>query len=264
MSFIEIEGNNVYYELSGKGQSLILIHGFGSSHRCWKANIDALTPHFKVCAIDLIGFGDSGKPKDYEYNVENFAQIVKGLMEKLKIKSASIIGHSMGGRTAACFALRYPQHTKKIVIVGSPIGYFKPPLSMRLMNMPLLSDIMYAIRSKWAMKPMIEKLVVDTVTEVIDSFLIEWTEDSMKMPKEVGLKAMNDLMKTSYTDKLAEIKAPALIIFGDNDNAVSITESDVLQSGIPGSRLEILEGAGHGVMFEKPERFNQLVLEFLK
>ena len=262
MSSLQVEGYNIHYEQAGSGPPVILIHGHSSSWRCWRETILALSPHFTVYAIDLLGFGDSDKP-GYDYTIENFARLVKGFIEAAGITRASLVGHSMGGTTAICMAIRYPDLVGSVVLVGSPVSRLWP-LPLRMMTLPLIFDIPYSVLPRRFIKFGLKRAAVASADGSIEQFLEEWAEDSIKAAREMSRKSMRDLGRIDYTGSLGEIRAPALIVFGDRERLVPLIQAETLNRGIPNSKLVIIEGTGHGVMFEKPEEYNRVVLEFLR
>src|SRR5215510_12430876 len=126
--FVEVDGVRVHYQEVGKKTAppLILIHGFASSTLVWsKVFLGLADAGFRVIALDLLGYGYSGKPRNGEYTIEGQTRLVTRLLDTLRIKRAHIVGSSYGGAVAATCALDYPNRVDKLILV-SPVNNNRP------------------------------------------------------------------------------------------------------------------------------------------
>lgn len=227
----------VHYKTAGAGPPLVLVHGLASSTRWWKRNIASLAAHFRVYAVDLSEFGDRRwRPR---FVLSQAARYLGRWMDAIDIGQASLIGHSMGGRIVAEFAAEYPERVASLVLVNAAImpfshGYLKQGLGlMRAFQRIPLS--------------LFQVLLFDTLMTGVVSVL------------RVG----REIFKTNLEHRLSYIQAPTLIIWGEHDTIVPLSLGSALTQQLSGSQFQLIRGAGHVPMWEKPIEFNHLVLDFL-
>ncbi|HUN54309.1 MAG TPA: alpha/beta hydrolase [Smithella sp.] len=232
--------------------SLLFIHGSGGDHSVWSHQYARLRKKYNIAAVDLPGHGLSGGSG--EKDVSRYCIWVKKLLDILDLKNAVLAGHSLGAAIALGFAINYPEEIRGIVSVGGG------------MKMPVNSFILDYLKTN----P--EKIPAE-ITELICKFSLA-KENRPKfldvLQKNISrsnigflygdLLACNELDLTSALDK---IKAPALMICGAEDKMTSPDFSRQLAAGIGGANLEIIAGAGHMVMMERPVEFNIALDKFL-
>lgn len=228
-NYAEVNGVNIYYEIYGKGDPLLLLHGAGQSIGDYINQIHEFAQNFKVIAIDSRGRGNSSDNKDTLTYV-NQAKDVKGLMDVLKLDSVDIVGWSDGGIIGIILAKDYPERIKKLVAMGAnifPDG--------------LLDERLESHRQK--LKEMKSK-----------------GTDS----QSINYKLYNLLSNYPQIDfpDLKQIKAPTLVVAGDHDVIKDEHTVKIFQS-IPNAHLAILPGTTHWFPQEDPKLFNKLVLDFL-
>ena len=143
--FVDIDGVRVHYQEAGDPNApvLVLIHGFASSTLVWsKVFLRLADAGFRVIAVDMVGFGYSGKPRNGEYTIAGQAGLLMGLLDRLNIKRATLVGSSYGGAVAATIALDYPRRVEKLVLIGTvnnnrPLNY----KLMRVFGSRVLGDV---------------------------------------------------------------------------------------------------------------------------
>jgi len=236
-----INGNN----LDKKKPSLFFIHGSGSDHSAWSHQYARLRKNNNIFAIDLPGHGRSRG--NGEADVESYCLWVKKLMDVLDLKKALLIGHSLGAAISLRFALNYPQEIAGIVLVGGGI------------KMPVNSFFLEFLKTN---PPVVPAEVIDLICkyslakENRSRFSAPLQKSLSKSSVEFlygDLSACNNLDLTPETCK---INIPALVICGSEDKMTPPDFSRQLAASISGAKLDIIEGAGHMVMMEKPAQFN--------
>ncbi len=250
MPFIQVNGEELFYAESRTANArltTVLVHGAGENHLIWPAQLrrmDGVTVH----ALDLPGHGKSGARG--RASVDEYAQVVRGLLDALGVERAVIAGHSMGGAIALQFALSLPARTAGLVLVatGAKLRVAPPVLAGILADTAATLDLV--TRYSWgpnAPAPLL-KLGREQLAQM----------DPHVIAGDYGACDTFDVR-----DRLPEIAAPTLIIGGAADQMTPPKYSAFLADKIPGARLEIIEGAGHMVMLEQPELVAQHVREFL-
>jgi len=248
------------------GRVVVLLHGFNFAGFYWAGPIEALrNAGFRVIVIDQIGFGRSSKPI-IPYNFHDMALNTRKLLEHLRIGSAAIVGHSMGGMLAARFAASYPDVTERVVLYA-PIGltdarWERPYRSTDEAYKAMLTysyQQAYATMRRYfpgAWKPEYEKLA---------RLHYAWTL-SGDWPRFAMVRAL--LQQMIYTDPVVydwpHIKSKALVIGGEKDGPNFPALAKHAVDMIPGARLVVVTGAGHVLHLEQPETFTRELLKFLQ
>ena len=254
-------------------QVLLLIHGLGSNAKGWIKNISVLAEHHRVIAVDLPGYGKSDKGY-YNYSMDFYAGILKQLLEKLQIKKAVFIGHSMGGQIAITSALKYPEIVEKLILI-SPAGI----------------ERFTEGEGDWMIEAVTEEFVHDTPIRNIDinvhSNFYEMPADAAFMSTDrIAVRKADDFPRYCYAvarnveamingpvwDKLNNITQPVLFLFGENDGLIpnpylhggfTSTIAEKGHQAVPGSQLIIVPQCGHFVQFEKADQTNAAILSFI-
>jgi pimeloyl-ACP methyl ester carboxylesterase len=229
-------GGVVRYLVTGAGDPLILLHGLSGSVDWWRRNLQEFASRFRVYAIDLIHHGNAARGR---FVLSEAGDRLAGWMTAEGIGRAHLIGHSMGGHIATQIALSHPSMVRKLVLVNAAI------LSSET-AMPEPSRVF-----RW----------LPTFPPALAPILLR---DALRAGPTMLWEASRELMTSDLREKVQRLKAPTLIVWGTRDGLVPVELAHELHEELPGSKLCIVEGAGHNVMWEAPEVFNDTVLEFLK
>lgn len=268
--YITINGTTIRYIARGAGPPVLLIHGIGEFVESWAFNIEPLSEHYQVYALDLPGHGLSEKRMS-NYSPSLAANFVTSFMQALRISRASLIGHSIGGFMCLSTAISFPEKVDKIVAVDSGGLSREMPLRLRLASLPILGEIMVEPTVKAGLRAGIKGAFYhpDRVTEE----MVDTAYHYLKMPgsKRAMLSIIRNITNLNgaspeavVIDKLHLVKAPTLLIHGAQDKSISVEEVQNVYKLIPKARLEIFQECGHVPHLEKPAEFNETVIAFLK
>ncbi|MFX1573367.1 MAG: alpha/beta fold hydrolase [Promethearchaeota archaeon] len=278
--FAKVNGVNICYDISGEGEPLVLIHGFGDRKEHWRAQIGNLSRHFKVIRMDNRGAGKSDRP-DGVYSVEVYANDIFGLINHLNIEKSHIIGHSLGGMIVQNYALKYPERINKIVLINTIAGvtppgvppdkgieYYKNNALVDLNAMkidPLNAFITKAKRSYsrefWNQIKENPKKKFHDIWSVED--LIK--EKIHYGPTEEDIIHQAEALRTHNTyDRLHEIKNEVLIIAAEKDKTCPVLLNRKIHELLPNSKFIVIKKAGHQSILEYPQLINSYIIEFLK
>jgi len=238
----------VYLE-GGKGEPLILLHGFGANKDNFTRVARFLTPRYRVIIPDHIGFGESSHPADVDYGALTQAVRIRTLAQALGINKVHLGGSSMGGHIALMYAFIYPDETQSLWLLN-PGGIWSAPPSE-------LHDIM----SKTGKNPLMAK----NEDEFADIFAFVMADPPF-IPRpilnvmaqerirnyELEGRIFKELNTDSAEKYLTDLKTPALIVFGDKDRAIHPATADILHKLMPNSEVIIMKGLGHLPMIEQP------------
>lgn len=249
--FFEHNNGKLYFEVVGEGEPIVLIHGFSLDHRMWEPQVEFLKDKFKVITYDLRGFGKSSVPTDkYSHHDD-----LKALLEHLGISNTHLVGLSLGGEIAIDFALAFPNMAKSLVLADSSLGGYKSTVD-------------------WNVHP--EEGLERAKENWLNHEVLKKTRENINASKKLrGILAdysgwhwfnsdSRERLDPTALERLEEIKVPTLIIVGEKDLPYYHDISNILTSKINISKKFIFPEAGHMVNLENPEKFNQIVLDFLR
>jgi pimeloyl-ACP methyl ester carboxylesterase len=253
----------LYYEEQGAGVPVVLIPGFSNGLWIWFKQIPTLSQKFRVVSFDPRGIARSPAP-DKPISIRMLADDVAALLRALEIKQAHILGASFGGFVAQEFALAYPQLTRSLILCCTSFGGPN--------HVPPSPATLQAIASTKGL---------NTDARFRENLLLAFSDDYLDQQKQeieriIELRAANHVPEYAYQLQLqaaiafntearvAEIRAPTLILTGDHDIIVPYSNSRNLAAGISGSRLFIMEGGSHMFFIERAEEFNRAVAEFIE
>ncbi len=267
--FIDVDGVRVHYQQAGdeRAPALLLIHGFASSTLVWsKVFLRLAEAGFRVIALDMLGYGYSGKPKNGEYTIGGQAKVVTGLLDRLGIPRAFFVGSSYGGAVAATCALDYPDRVEKLVLVGTvnnnrPLNY----KLMRVFGSPVVGDVVspLLIGSRRLLRRRMKR-VYDRHEWVLD----ERRVDARHLPLRAAgtQRAIIRTVRRWNAERISRdahlITQPTLLLWGENDREIPLGDGERLHAEIPGSRLMVFLNCGHLPHEEYPEAFTNLVTDF--
>ena len=263
---IELDGIRTHYIVKGCGAPVILIHGFFFDTYMWSANIDALARQFKVYAIDLWGFGYSSR-EPLEYGYPLYARQLRLFMDALVIPKASLIGQSMGGGTIIEFTVSNRSRVDRIVLVDAA-GLPNPlPIMGKISNLPGVGEAMYALSGNFIRRFTLGNMFIYDKGTITNEFFENTTrfhkiKGSSKVMLETTRKDFFDKLE-SRIKQLGALNVPTLIIWGKEEKAIQLPTGRKMHKALAGSRLEIIDQAGHCPMIDQPDKFNKLVLRFL-
>jgi pimeloyl-ACP methyl ester carboxylesterase len=254
-------GRTRYFE-AGSGEDLILLHGAGflSGAHSWLGVMPALAEHFHVYAVDCLGFG----PGDHLHQPYSFGYMVDHLREfqdVLGMRRSHVVGHSMGGWLAVLLAYESPERVARLIDVAGGGTQTRPLANMVQWQPPDEEQIRSGLAN--AQRVALEDLDLDLVEERIAG---------AKDPEVVAsFRGLMDHMTNPETRvryntvrRLPHITAPTLVLWGDKDAVNDMEACRISHELIANSELTVLEGVGHGVVAEAPERFVEAVVSFLQ
>lgn len=245
-----------------KNPPVFLLHGWMSHRGVWRQTLPVLEQKYYCIAPDLLGFGHSDKPADGDYSIPMQGRRIVAIAEALGLPKFSLIGHSMGGQIAMCIAaMLAPERVEKLVSVAGVVtgqlseevekhiyplvrfGYNRPWFYR--LNRLLMNNRLYVQRvfSPWFYD--IRKIPLREFT-IERSFALD---PACHASSYLAGQAIHNLDVSKH---LRKIKAPTLLIYGEDDRTVPIEQAYIAQSAIPNNDLAILKKCGHFPMFEKP------------
>jgi pimeloyl-ACP methyl ester carboxylesterase len=268
-----IHGYRRAFVTAGQGPALLLLHGIGDSSESWRDLIPVLAEDHRVIAPDLLGHGRSDKPRA-DYSVAAYANGMRDLLSVLDVERVTVVGHSLGGGVAAQFAYQFPERCERLVLVGSGGVSRQVAPVLRLAASPLadvalpalaLPPVQFGARV-WveALRRLGANLGIDgpEVLKVID-----------RLPDAASRRAFTRTLR-SVVDWRGQVVTmldrcylardmPTLLVWGARDAVIPVSHAYLAHQAMPGSRLEVFDGAGHFPHHTDPKRFVRVLRDFL-
>jgi len=259
-----IGGIKTHFHRAGLGKPLVFIHGSGPGVSAW-ANWRLTLPFFaengfEVFAPDVVGFGYTERPENFEYNHKSRVKHIVDFIKHFDLKEVNIVGNSMGGALALAVALEIPERIRKLVIMGS-VG----------VKFPITEGLEFI----WGYKPSIENMrkviwYLSSNPELVGEELVRLRYEASIQPgfQETYEKMFyppyqKHLDEMDVEDRLSEIKIPTLVIHGKLDKVIPYQISIRIFEKLPNAHLHIFGDCGHWTQIEKKDEFNELVKDFL-
>jgi pimeloyl-ACP methyl ester carboxylesterase len=265
--FADIDGVRLHYQEKGTGTPLILIHGFTSSTYSWKDVFEPLAKSYRVIAVDLKGFGFSGKP-DGDYTRRAQAILVAHLLDYLKIDKAWLVGNSMGGEVSLNFALQNPQRVAGLILIDSA-GVSVPgsnSLAPGYARVPVVGPVLIALAmtSDRLVRQGLEKSFYDDAKVTDERVAAYYRPLKTRGGQLAALRARTQAGQFPIEQDLNKISVPALIIWGADDALIPLKAGRTMNSLIKGSKLVTIEKCGHVPQEELPERVFAEMTKFIE
>jgi pimeloyl-ACP methyl ester carboxylesterase len=264
--FADIDGVRIHYQEIGTGTPLVLLHGFTSSTYSWKDVFEPLSQNFRVIAVDLKGFGFSGKP-DGDYSRRAQATLVGHLLDYLKIEKAWLCGNSMGGEIALNFALQNPQRVDGLILIDSAgvtvtgsgslaPGYLLLPVVGRIVTA-------LALTSDKLVRQGLEKSFYDQTKVTNERVAYYYRPLKTRGGQLAAVRARTQANEFPVEPELGRISMPTLIIWGAQDALIPLEAGIKMNKLIKESRLVIFDSCGHLPQEEVPAQVVDEITKFI-
>ncbi|WP_127481301.1 alpha/beta fold hydrolase [Nocardioides pantholopis] len=272
--FATVHGHRRAYVQVGSGPALLLLHGLGCDHTTWSPVIEALAEHHTVIAPDLLGHGQSDKPRA-DYTLGGYANGMRDLLTVLGIEQATVVGHSFGGGVAMQFAYQYPERTERLALVAS--GGLGPEVSpiIRAITTPGFHQAM-GLLTLPGLRHLgttgLRLLAATGVKHIRDLDEVATIYDSLKDP--AARTAMRHVVRgvvdwqgqvVTMADRAYLTDAmPMAVIWGRDDMVLPVQHAHQAATLAPTARVEVMADAGHFPHKDHPQRFARILTDFIR
>jgi len=275
LEYRTIHGYRRAYRVAGSGPAILLIHGIGDNSTTWETVQTRLAQRFTVIAPDLLGHGQSDKPRA-DYSVAAYANGMRDLLSVLDIDRVTVIGHSLGGGVAMQFAYQFPQLIDRLVLVGAGGVTRDVNIALRLAALPLGTEALALLRIPLVLPAL-------QLAGRLGGALLGSTGLGHDLPNV--LRILNDLPEPKASSAFARtLRAvvdwrgqvvtmldrcylteaiPVQLVWGTQDAVIPAAHGELAHAAMPGSRLEFFDNSGHFPFHDDPDRFVKLVEEFI-
>jgi pimeloyl-ACP methyl ester carboxylesterase len=269
-----LSGHEFWYLDSGDGPAVMFIHGLTSSHRNWVHLVQKLDTEHRVVAPDLFGHGASDKLMG-DYSLGAHAATLRDLLDRLDIDQVTLVGHSFGGGIAMEFCYLFPERVERLVLVASGgLGRSVSPL-LRAATLPGAGVLLPLIASGWVRgrAEAAGRILSSTgwrassdTTEIWRGFTSLADADTRRafLATTRGVIDPGGQTVTAHDHLPMAIQVPTLVVWGTKDRMIPAWHATTAHEVIADSRVVLFEGAGHFPHLDQPERFAQLLSDFMK
>jgi pimeloyl-ACP methyl ester carboxylesterase len=233
---VMVGGHKIHYLVGGTGEPIVLVHGLGSRASDWVGLIPPLVHSGRrVYALDLLGYGDSDRPANSQYSIEDEARIVEGFMQAENLRHVDLAGWSMGGWVSMVVATENPQQVARLILLDSAGLRFQPSFDPALFTPTDVSQLRQLERLLSPNAPAMPAFLAR-------AFLVRARPDAWVIRRSVdSMLTGQDLLD----NKLAQLKMPVLIVWGKEDQLTPLSLAYTLHAGVPNSTLDVIDGCGH-------------------
>lgn len=250
----------IHYIMEGSGPPLVLLHGLGNNSKSWIHQLEGLKRKYTVIAWDAPGYGQSSDPEKELQRFSQFSDYLKELLDQLNLGKIFLLGHSMGSAIAIDFAIRFPEMVEKLIIAAPTRGSAgltaEENLEKREARNQLIENTPPEEIARLRTPALLSPNTADSVRE--------YAQKIMSEVRLSGYKSVsNSLFNLNQMDDYAKISMPTLVICGEEDQVTPVSESEIIVRNIKNGNLKVIAQTGHLCYQEKPDIFNQHLINFL-
>jgi len=258
---IKVDNNTISYLEGGKGDTVLLLHGFGGNKDHWTNFSKSLTANFHVVAIDLPGFGESSKIETESYNIDSQVKRLSRIIDVLGLNKFHLVGNSMGGAIAGKYTAVVPDKVLSLALFDT--GGIPSAEKSEYVKLLYKGENPLLIESSQDFDEMME-LAFEAFPPIPKRIKAYLTKQAILNRKFNG-KVFREIVLENYSleSDLSKIQVATLILWGDKDRILHVSSTNVLEKGLLKSTTVIIKGCGHCPMIERPEETAHHYLEFI-
>lgn len=275
LQYRTIHGYRRAFRVAGDGPAILLIHGIGDNSTTWDTVQSKLAQRFTVIAPDLLGHGRSDKPRA-DYSVAAYANGMRDLLSVLGVDRVTVVGHSLGGGVAMQFAYQFPQFVDRLILVAAGGVTRDVNIALRVASLPMGSEALALLRLPLVLPTLqVAGRLAGSVlgTTKVGRDLAEMMRILADLPEPTASSAFARTLR-AVVDWRGQVvtmldrcylteSVPVQLVWGSHDSVIPVSHARLAHAAMPGSRLEVFEGAGHFPFHDDPDRFVEIVEHFI-
>ncbi|CAN5215201.1 alpha/beta hydrolase [soil metagenome] len=275
LDYRTIHGYRRAFRIAGSGPALLLIHGIGDNSTTWSTVQSKLAQRFTVIAPDLLGHGQSDKPRA-DYSIAAYANGMRDLLGVLDVEKVTVVGHSLGGGVAMQFAYQFPQMVDRLILIGAGGVTKDVNIALRVASLPLGGEALALLRLPFVLPAMqvVGKLAGGLVgTTAVGRDLPDVLRILRDLPEPTASSAFTRTLR-AVVDWRGQVvtmldrcylteSVPVQLIWGEQDVVIPVSHARMAHAAMPGSQLEIFQKSGHFPFHDDPDRFVEVVQRFI-
>lgn len=262
--FMEIKGMKVHYRDEGEGTPIVLIHGTGASLHTWEDWTTDLVKNYRVIRLDLPAYGLTGQDPQKRYSSKDYVDLLHAFLGELKVNKFHLAGNSLGGLVSWLYASYHPEKVEQLVLLD-PSGFpFKnTPMVIKMAKTPILNNFIRYITPRSFIEKNIKEVYFDE-TLIKESTIDRYHDLSQYKGNRQAFIDRAYVEREDYTERLGLIQAPTLILWGENDAWIPVSDAPKFKAAIKDAQMVIMPNTGHVPMEERPRESLAFVLDFLR
>ena len=262
--FMEINGMKVHYRDEGAGTPIVLIHGTGASLHTWEDWTTDLVKNYRVIRLDLPAYGLTGQDPQKRYSSKDYVDLLHAFLGELKVDKFHLAGNSLGGLVSWLYASYHPEKVEQLVLLD-PSGFpFKnTPMVIKMAKTPILNNFIRYITPRSFIEKNIKEVYFDE-TLIKESTIDRYHDLSQYKGNRQAFIDRSFVEREDYTERLGLIQAPTLILWGENDAWIPVSDAPRFKAAIKDAQMVIMPKTGHVPMEERPKESLAIVLDFLR
>ena len=261
--FMTLNGMKIHYRDEGAGTPIVLIHGTGASLHTWNDWTKDLVKDYRVIRLDLPAYGLTGQDPQNRYSSKDYVDLLDAFLTELKVDQFHLVGNSLGGLISWLYASYHPEKVEKLVLLD-PSGFpFKnTPMVIKMAKTPVLNNFIRYVTPRSFIEKNIQEVYYDP-TLIKASTLDRYYDLTLYEGNRDAFIDRAFIEREDYRDRLSLIKAPTLILWGENDAWIPVSDAPKFKAAIENAQVVIMPETGHVPMEEKPKESLAVVADFL-
>ena len=261
--FMTLNGMKIHYRDEGGGTPIVLIHGTGASLHTWNDWTKDLVKDYRVIRLDLPAYGLTGQDPQNRYSSKDYVDLLDAFLTELKVDQFHLVGNSLGGLISWLYASYHPEKVEKLVLLD-PSGFpFKnTPMVIKMAKTPVLNNFIRYVTPRSFIEKNIQEVYYDP-TLIKASTLDRYYDLTLYEGNRDAFIDRAFIEREDYRDRLSLIKAPTLILWGENDAWIPVSDAPKFKAAIENAQVVIMPETGHVPMEEKPKESLAVVADFL-
>jgi pimeloyl-ACP methyl ester carboxylesterase len=267
---VEVDGTSINYVDIGEGAEtpVLMVHGLAGQWQNWLENIPRIAQERRVLALDLPGHGLSRMPRE-KISIQGYGRTVNSFLGTLGLERMSVVGNSMGGFVSSELAIEFPERVERLVLVSaagiSNTSFYRAPTITIARIASALTAVSASRHRSLAARPITRHVAMALVARHPSLLKPDLVWEGLM--KGAGKESFHDALRANleydFRERLPDIGAPTLVIWGQNDSVISVEDAGEFERLIGDARKVVMEDTGHVPMLERPTAFNDLLMEFL-
>ena len=266
-NIVRLDGGDLFYKEAGDRDDsvIVLLHGFAGSQRWW----DQVAPELarrglRVIRFDLLGHGNSEMPRD-GYAMDEQARRVAAALRKLRVRRATVVGHSMGGTVASALVEEKPGLVRRLAVIGTPPrdGFADPSFTRRISTWPVVGELARRFAPDQVIKAGLDSAFADDV-DVPDAFVDDLDRMTFSAYDKSQAEAHDFIEDRPNSERVDDANVPLLVIFGTEDDIVDPDAADAWAKNVPRARVVKMREVGHSPHWEQPREVADLLLDLAR
>ena len=261
--FLSLNGRKIHYRDEGEGPTIVLIHGTGASLHTWEDWTQDLIKDYRVIRLDLPAYGLTGQDPQKRYSSKDYVDLLDAFLTKLQVDNFHLAGNSLGGLVSWLYASYYPEKVEKLVLLDpSGFPFKRTPMVIKMAKIPVLNNFIRYVTPRSFIEKNIKEVYYDH-SLIKDSTIDRYYDLTLFEGNRTAFIDRAYIEREDYRDRLSLISAPTLILWGENDNWIPVSDAARFKAAIENAQVVIMPKTGHVPMEERPQESLAVVTAFL-